>query len=150
MPATFGFFHDSAATRPINSSDPLTADQDTDLSLPATDKTIYFGSTAASKKVQSASGPGTTPISVTPTVVGSGPGPAITEIKLALSSGGLASAVAGAALEIGTTVNSGVANAVPIYVRWTSVTSAVGMYPDSLVPNSGIVLNTQTLAETAL
>lgn len=143
MPATFGFFHDSALTQPINSGDPLTADQDTDLSLPATDKTIYFGSTTASKKVQSASGPGSTQISVSIVDSNSGTGAPATEFKLALSSGGLASAVSGAALEIGTTINSGVGNAVPIYTRRTSAVATVGVYTD-------ITLQTQTLAETAL
>lgn len=49
----------------------------------------------------------------------------ITEIKLALTSGALGSATAGAALSIGTTITSGVANAVPVYMRVTNtVTTA--------------------------
>lgn len=149
MPATFGLFHDAALTQPINSGNPIAVSQDSDLSLPPTDKVVYFGSAAAAKKVQDATAPGVTPITVSPVSVGSGPGPATTEIKLALSSGGLASAVAGAGLEIGTTINSGVGNAIPIYMRQTSVVTGVGVYPDSMVPNKGIELRTQQLGETA-
>ncbi len=143
MTASFGFFHDSALTQPINSGNPLTAAQDSDLSLSPTDKTIYFGSTASGKKVQSASGAGTTPISVSIVDSASGSGAPSTEFKLALSSGALSGATAGAALQIGTTINSGVGNAVPIYTRRTSAVATPGVYTD-------ISLQTQTLAETAV
>lgn len=56
-----------------------------------------------------------------------------TEIKLALSSGGLAGATAGAALALGTTLTSGVANAVPVYIRITNTVTRVSDttgYPD--------------------
>lgn len=48
-----------------------------------------------------------------------------TEIKLAVTSGGLSTATGGAALNIGTSISSGVSNAVPIYFRITNaVTTA--------------------------
>lgn len=49
-----------------------------------------------------------------------------TEIKLALSNAGLASATAGAALAIGTVINSGSANAVAVHMRIDDATAIVG------------------------
>lgn len=49
-----------------------------------------------------------------------------TEIKLALSNSGLASAIAGASLAIGTVINGGVANAVPVHLRIDDATAIVG------------------------
>lgn len=49
-----------------------------------------------------------------------------TEIKLALSSGGLASAVAGASLVLGTEIEGGSANALPIYLRIDDATAVLG------------------------
>lgn len=57
----------------------------------------------------------------------------ITEIKLALSSGALGSAVAGDPLDVDTTVLGGVGNAIPIYIRVTNaVTNAANNtgYPE--------------------
>lgn len=50
---------------------------------------------------------------------------AITEIKLALTSGGLAGATAGAGLDIGTTILSGVANKVELHVRVSNAVPTV-------------------------
>jgi hypothetical protein len=49
----------------------------------------------------------------------------ITECKLALTSGGLAGATAGAALVLGTTLESGVANAVEVNIRITNTVTTV-------------------------
>ena len=49
-----------------------------------------------------------------------------TEIKLALSSGGLASAVAGASLVLGTELQGGSSNALPIYLRIDDATAVLG------------------------
>jgi hypothetical protein len=56
-----------------------------------------------------------------------------TEIKLAANSGGLAGATAGAALSLGTTLTSGVGNAVQVNMRVTNAvttTSANTSYPE--------------------
>lgn len=50
----------------------------------------------------------------------------ITEIKLASTSGGLDTAVAGDPLILDTTVDSGVANALPVYIRRTNTITTVG------------------------
>lgn len=55
---------------------------------------------------------------------------ATTEIKLALTAAGLDAATAGAALNLGTTINGGVANAVEINVRVTNAVSAVSNNED--------------------
>lgn len=91
-------------------------------------------------KVQSVSGLGLTGGSepVWPTVIGNtvsdnlviwvceGKLHESTEIKLALTNGGLAAATAGAALSIGTVVLGGSANAVPVHVRIDDATAVVG------------------------
>jgi hypothetical protein len=49
-----------------------------------------------------------------------------TEIRLAITSGGLSSATAGAALGIGTSISSGSANAIPIHFRITNTVTTPG------------------------
>lgn len=141
MPFTFGFFHDSALTTPINASSKLVATQNSEGTLPATDTIIYFGSAATARKVRDAASPGVAQIFVSIADSATGSGAPATEFKLALSSGGLSSAAAGALLQIGTTILSGVSNAVPIYTRRTSALTTVGVYTD-------ITLTTQSLLET--
>ena len=62
-----------------------------------------------------------------------------TEIKLALSSIGLDSAVAGAALNLGTQILSGSANAVPVYFRFTN--TVVTVSDDTGYPELSIDVN---------
>lgn len=141
MAVTFKFYHDSALTQEITSGNPLTAIQDAAGLLPAVDKTIYFGSVTVGNKVQAVSDPGVDPVSISIVDADAGTGAPATEFKLALSSGGLAAAVAGAALDLSHTINSGVANAVPIYTRRDSSLSVAGTYTD-------ISLQTNSLTET--
>ena len=143
MAFSFKFFHDSALTQPVASGTPLTASQDTALSLPPTDKIIYFGSTVAANKAQVFASPGAAAIQVNVVDENNLSGAAVGEFKLSLSSAGLASAVAGAALVLAPTVNGGAGSAVPIYTRRTPAVSVVGSYTD-------ISLNTQELVETTI
>ncbi len=129
MALTFKFFHDAALTQPITSGNPLTATQDGG-TLGPVDKTIYLGSTAASTKLQMASDPGVDPVVVSVVDAASGSGAPATEFKLALSSGALAGATAGASLSLSHTILSGVGNAVPIYTRRTSAISTPGSHTD--------------------
>lgn len=69
---------------------------------------------------------------------------ATSEVKLALSSVGLDTAVAGAALNLGTSISSGSANAVAIYIRLTNAVTTVGA---SGIPE--ITLNINALQEEA-
>lgn len=68
------------------------------------------------------------------------------EIKLALSSGGLTSAIAGAALDIGTQILSGTSNAVPVYLRFTNSVDTVS--DDTADPELGIYIN--AVSETSV
>lgn len=140
MAVSFKFYHDAALTQEITSGNPLTATQDAGGGLGAVDKTIYFGSTAADTKAQATSDLGVDAIVVSMSDADAGTGAPASEFKLALSSGGLASAVAGASLSLSATVNSGVANAVPVYTRRASALTAAGSYTD-------ITLTTNDLTE---
>lgn len=141
MAISFKFYHDSALTQEITSGNPLTATQDSANLLAAVDKTIYLGSTVTGNKVQTVTSPGTNPVIISLVDAAGGSGAPVGEFKLALSSGGLASATAGAALTLSHTINSGVANAVPIYTRRDSVLTVAGTYTD-------ISLQTNSLVET--
>lgn len=61
-----------------------------------------------------------------------------TEIKLAATAGGLDSAIAGAPLSLGTTIESGVANAKEINIR---LTNSVTNVSESGIPEIGININ---------
>lgn len=141
MAISFKFYHDSALTSEITSGNPLTATQDTAGVLAAVDKIVYLGSTLTGNKVEVNADPGVDPIIVSISDADAGTGAPATEFKLALSSGGLDTATAGAALELSTRIDSGVANAVPIYTRRDSALAVAGSYTD-------LTLTTQTLLET--
>lgn len=143
MAITFKLYHDVSLTSEITSGNPLTCAQIAGASADAVDKVIYFGSTETGKKVQVDASPGVTPIQISVSDSASGSGAPASEIKLATSAPGLATAVAGAALGLTTSISSGVANAVPIHVRRDSALTVAGSYTD-------ISLVTQTLIETPL
>lgn len=130
MTITYKFFHDSSLTQEITALDPLTATQETSGALGPVDKTVYLGSVASGNKAEASSDPGVDPIVVSVVDTASGSGAPASEIKLALSSGGLSTAVAGAALTLATEILSGVGNAVPIYVRRASALTVPGAYTD--------------------
>ena len=141
MAITLKFYHDSALTSEITALNPLTATQDTAGILGPVDKTIYLGSTLTGNQAEATSDPGVDAVEVSIVDANAGTGAPATEFKLALSSGGLATAIAGAALELSATVLSGVANAVPIYTRRDSALAVAGAYTD-------ITLETNELIET--
>lgn len=130
MALTFKLFHDAALTQAITSGNPLTATQDGGVLLGAVDKTIYLGSPSAGTKLQVTASPGVNPIVVSIVDAASGSGAPASEFKLALSAGGLPGATAGAALTLSHTINSGVANAVPIYTRRTSALTTPAAWSD--------------------
>lgn len=69
---------------------------------------------------------------------------ATTEIKLALSSGGLATATAGAALNVATTISGGASNDVAIYIRVTNAVTNVS----NNTGNEEIALNINSCIES--
>jgi hypothetical protein len=93
------------------------------------DGVLYFGTPTAGNKIEASSDPGVDPIQISIADSDELTGPDAEDIKLAVTSAGLDTAVGGAALSIGATVLGGSANAVPIYVRWTNGTGA-GEYTD--------------------
>lgn len=136
--ADFKFFHDSALTEEVTSLNPFEATQGGGLG--PVDTVVYLGCTDAGIKIQDSTNPGVDPIQVQAYDSDTGSGAPATEFKFALSSGGLASATAGAALNLSHTINSGVANAVPIHVRRTSAITVVGTYTDAY-PRTSLVVS---------
>jgi hypothetical protein len=118
---TFGFFHDAGLTTPVNSSNKIAGPGDVQL---------WFGSTGADLKARAQSNPGVDPIKIMVSDSNSGGGQPNTAVRLATSQSGLASATPGADLEIGAQVLSGVANAVPFWVRLTDLVGVTGSYAD--------------------
>lgn len=103
-----------------------------DLLEPTTPNTYKYKATSVSSDQKSNSVEPTWPTTIGSTVVDNNvvwtcyahvhP---ITEIKLATSSGGLSSATGGAALNIGTTLTSGTANKVAVYIRFTNSLTSI-------------------------
>lgn len=135
---SFGFFHDSALTQPIEAGTELSGTHVSGVGTPI-DTLIYFGSPYAGLKLQMASAPGVAPIIISIADANAGTGSPASEVKLALSSGGLASATGGASLTLSHTVLSGTANAVPIYTRRTSALAASGYDTDLSLNANGVL-----------
>lgn len=137
MTISFAFFHDSSLTQEVSSGNPITATQDTTNTLGPVDKQLWFGSTTASVKARANSSPGVDQITVSIADANAGTGEPTTSIKLATSQAGLPAATAGAALNLGTQVLSGSANAITLWLRMDDATLTAGSYTDlSLVTNN--------------
>lgn len=127
MALTFQFYSDAALTLPISSQGFVQA---ADASIPPDQRVVYFGSTTASRTLKAASNPGVDPINVNVIDANTGSGEPATAVKLAATQAGLAAAVAGAALSLGTQVLSGSANAKPVWIQVIDATAIVGTYTD--------------------
>lgn len=127
MAITFKFYSDAALT--TLASVPLTFSQTEPTPTPE-DKVVYFGSVASAKTIEATSDPGVDQIAISIVDAASGSGSPATDIKLSLTLGGLASATAGAPLNIGTQVLSGTSNAKSIYIRVLDSTGTVGTNTD--------------------
>lgn len=138
MSTTFAFYADAGLTAPLAS---LAVLQGEDGSTPAADRTVYFGSTASGKTLRANSNPGVDQIAVSIADSATGSGPAASQVKLALSAGGLAGATGGASLNLGTSIASGTGGAVPVYVRVDTPALTPGSYAD-------LSLNTNTVIES--
>lgn len=124
MSTSFKLFTDSGLTSELSGN--LVFEESVDHTQLPADQVLYLGSNAASKKIEAASDPGTDQIAVSITDSAVGSGHEATEIKLALTEAGLDSATGGASLNLGVTINSGVANAVAIWIRSRDATSTAG------------------------
>jgi hypothetical protein len=134
---TFGWYADSSLTVPLVSlSQAFTSDG----SDGAVDKLVYLGSTTSNKKLLAGSDPGVDAIQFT--VVdsdGALNGQAATDIKLALSQAGLDTATGGEALDGPSQVLSGVAQALPIWIRIDPSEMTEDEYNDLTVRCSAVV-----------
>lgn len=123
MTVSLAFFADAGLTVPLTRLDVIQA---ADNSLPAVDRVVYLGSTASAKKFNAASDPGIDQISVA--LADAGTGIPTNVVRLALSSGGLATATPGAALDVGTEILSGAGNSLAIHIRVDLPVTAIGRY----------------------
>jgi len=105
-------------------------------SVPA-DQILYLGSTDADRKIEYDLDPGVGQITIIPTDDDEGNNHEKEEITLALNSEDLETNTAGASLDVGVEVLSGVGNQVAIYVRVRDATATVGTSTElSLLTNS--------------
>lgn len=125
MAVTLKFYADAGLTTEITPK--LTREANIDGSSGAISGVFYLGSAVASKVFKAASNPGVAPISLSIIDGSAGSGQEASAFKLALSSGGLDVAVAGASLALGTQILSGAGNAIAIYWRWTNAVTAVAV-----------------------
>jgi len=112
---TFAWYSDAGLTAPLTRADFVRGSTATPVN-----RIAYFGSTTAGKKLQKVSNPGVDPVQVTVADSGLGSGVEAADVKLALTFAGLDSATGGAPLSIGTTILSGAANSVAVFIRITS------------------------------
>lgn len=134
MSTTFGFYADAGLTVPLTTGGVTQV-----IGGGAVDRLIYFGSATAGKQLQAVSDPGVDPVQVTIFDANVASGIESSAIKLALSSGGLDTAVAGDPITLGTTLQSGSANAVALYVRTDSGISSTGTYSDLALQVNDVV-----------
>lgn len=133
MTITWNFYNDPSLTSPQSAGATVTED------LGPTDRIIYLGSATPGKTLRTAVSPGTNQITVSPVDAAAGSGAEAAQIKLALTAGGLDTAVGGAALSIGTELASGVGGAVAIFVRTEEGSQPVGSSADLQLTTNAVV-----------
>jgi len=138
MAFSLGFYSDAGLLTPF--AGPLSVTQKADGSTGPVDNLLYLGSTVAGRKFQADSNPGIDTILVSIGDLTPAVGHLPAEVKLATTLLGLDSAVAGAALNLGTEILSEVANAQEIYIRVDDATMVVGTEID-------LFFNTNLLVE---
>ena len=114
MALTFGFYSDAALTTPLAARLPFVQAVSTPV---AVDRVIYFGSPLTGRVCKAVSDPGVDPVVISITDANAGTGSPATDVKLALTSGGLSTATGGASLSLPATIDGGVAGAKAIYIR---------------------------------
>lgn len=139
MAVSFGFFSDPALTTPLLSR--LQFLQAVSSPSPQ-DNMVYFGSPLSGHFCQANSNPGVDPVAVSIVDATPGVGTPVTDVKLALSSGGLTGATGGAALSLPARIDGGIDGAVEIHIRVLDSTHASAL-------DVGLSLTTNTLVESA-
>lgn len=131
--ASFYFHTDPGLTSPLAGS--LDFAQAVDGSTGAQVITLYFGSSAAGRMLRAASNPGADQIRLSIADATPSAGSPATDVTLSLDAT-FVGRTAGDALSLGVVVNSGAANAIPVYVRVHDSTRVLGVNTDlSLVMN---------------
>lgn len=138
MAATFKFYTDSALTTELGAT--LQVSHNSDFSDNPQDFQLFLGSVGSSLKIEANSNPGVDNITISVADTTPGSGHETTEIKLATTQGGLAAAVAGDPLTVGTVVNSGNTNDFEFWVRVTNAVSTPGV-------STELSITTNTLKE---
>lgn len=144
MAITLKFYHDSGLTSEVTVANPITASQDVAGTIGPVQKQVWVGSTTASRKFRANSNPGVDQIALSIVDAAAGSGEPATMMKLATTQAGLAGAVAGASLNLGTQILSGVANAISFWLEIDDQTAAVGNYTD-VTPQTNILLEESTV-----
>lgn len=141
MSTTWKFYTDAGLTTELAGN--IIVDQNQDGSTGDVDGVLYFGSVASSKTLQADSNPGVDQISLSLTDSNPSPGttPEVLDVKLAATNGGLTAATAGASLDLGTALTSGVGNRVEVHYRMATATAPIGTYAE-------LGLTTNTVRET--
>ncbi len=137
MAFSLGFFSDAGLLTPFPG--PLSVTQKSDGSTGPVDNLLFLGSAVAGRKFQADSNPGIDPILLSIGDLTPAAGHLPTEVKLATTLLGLDSAVAGADLNLGVEIISGVATAVEIYIRVDDATMVVGTEIDLFFETNPLV-----------
>lgn len=136
MTISLKFYTDAQLTQPLDTTQ-LAIDRE--IGGAPVDKQIYLGSATANRQFTAAdSGP------IIVSILDSDPinGFAATDIALSLTQAGLDSATAGADLTINGSITSGVANAVPVWLRFSGTSTSPKTSTD-------LALATNLIRETA-
>lgn len=123
--STFAWYADAGLTIPLTRADFVRGS-----TLSNVNRVVYFGSPTEGKVLRRQSDPGVDPLQVAIVDANGAAAPAAADVKLASTFAGLDSATPGAPLSIGTVLNSGAVNAVPVFVRFGGSISAPGEYDD--------------------
>lgn len=122
--ATFKIYTNSTLTTEFTGS--LAATQNVDGSTGRQDFQLWLGSVAAGKTLQAESNPGVAQIALSVVDAAAGSGHPASEVKLSLTQGALTAATGGASLNLGTSISSGVGNAVTFWIGIQDSTGVVG------------------------
>jgi len=123
--ATFNLFTNAGLTVVFGGT--LLIDQNVDGSTGPVDTQLWIGSTAVGKTLQADSDPGVDQIVMSISDSAPAMGNPATDVKLASTQGGLAGATPGASLNLGTSILSGVGNAVTFWIRVEDSTNTLGV-----------------------
>lgn len=135
-------YADAACTTAVGASIAVAAF--TDHSEGAQDFAFYLADVEADAgdtglyEVVASSSPGVDAIVLIPADGNTGGGQQVSELKLATTALGLDSAVAGAALSLGSTITAGVSGAVQLHARFENTRSVVGVASDLSIGHNAI------------